>query len=305
MSQHKNIFGIIPPLVTPLTRHAELDSDALARLIEHTISGGVHGIFLLGSTGEGPCLTNDLRKQVMKTGVTSVAGRVPVFINITSASFLEAICMADMAADAGADYLVLAPPFYFEMNQLELKRYFERVASRVKLPLLLYNAPKYTKTAIEPGTIRKLARHENIIGLKDSSGNLEILQDLIALRQETKLPVLVGSEMLLGESLLSGCDGGINGGANLYPKLYVRIYHAAIRKDRDELEKYCKMIQMIQQRVFGAAGSPIRIIMGLKFMLSLKGICEEHMAMPVYRELSAVQIQGMQELHEEFETHDF
>ncbi len=304
-SNQKAISGIIPPLVTPLTKDANLDVKALGRLIEHALSGGVHGIFLLGSTGEGPSLTNDLRKRVMKAGVRAVDGRVPVFINITSASYLEALCLAKMAQEAGADYLVLAPPYYFKMNQLELKRYFERVAERVKLPLLLYNAPKYTKTAIAPASTRQLANHENIIGLKDSTDKLESIQQQLSARKGKDFPILVGSELLLGESLLLGCDGGINGGANLYPGLYVNLYQAAIHDDKDNLEKYHAFVMMIHKRVFGATDSPMRIVIALKHMLSLKGICEDHMAMPVYRDLTVEQAANMQDLFNEFEGYGY
>jgi len=164
-----DISGIIPPLVTPLTSKLGLDWEALARLVEHVISGGVKGIFLLGSTGESASLTMEFRHDVIRTAISKAGGRLPVVVNVATASYLETLKLADFAASEGADCLAAAPPYYYEMTQEEVASYMEKIAGHASLPLLLYNAPQYTKTAFEGRTLARLSRHENIHGIKDSS----------------------------------------------------------------------------------------------------------------------------------------
>ena len=293
------LSGIITPLLTPLTRQLNLDTQALGRIIEHVIAGGINGIFLLGSTGEGPALSKKIRKQVLREGVKSISGRVPLFINISAASFLEAKAMAELAAIEGADYVVLSPPFYFEMNRHELLRYYISLAEHSPIPLLVYNAPMYTKTAVDPELIAEFIKHPNIVGIKDSSESISYIHKLLYARGEEHFPILIGPEMLLGESLLLGCEGGVCGGANLYPSIYVKYYQAAKEKNMDDMERYQEVLQLIQTRLYAVSGSPMGIVIGLKYLLSKRGLCSEHLAMPVYESLSREQINTIELLDNE------
>ena len=293
------LFGIIPPLVTPLTAQLSFDRHALERIIEHVIAGGVNGIFLLGSTGEGPALTDGIRKQVVQEGVKSVSGRVPLFINISAASFLETKAMLAFAAGEGVDYVVLSPPFYYEMNQQELLHYYISVADHSPLPLLVYNAPQYTKTVIDPELIGAFVKHQNIIGIKDSSGSFSYIQDLLQARGEKHFPILIGPEMLLGESILLGCEGGVCGGANLYPALYVNYCRALVSNNEDDMERFAKVIRKIQTKLYDVADSPMGIVIGLKYLLAFRGLCSEQMAIPVYETLTREQKNSMESLDKE------
>jgi 4-hydroxy-tetrahydrodipicolinate synthase len=187
------------------------------------------------------------------------------------------------------------------MNQEELSRYIDKLASESSLPLFLYNAPQYTKTEIEPATVKNLAKHENIIGIKDSSGNMSYLKKLLNDKMSNDFTIMVGPEEFLGECILLGCNGGVNGGSNMFPKLYVNMYRAAIRKDMDEMKKWQNLIIKVQQRVYNLADSPMGIIIGLKYVLSIKDICSPRMAMPVYRELTDGQKKTMEDLVREFD----
>lgn len=283
------LHGIIPPLVTPLRTPWSLDGPSLERIIEHVIGGGVNGIFLLGSTGEGPCLTEKIKKAVIRESIRTVSDRVPVLINISAASFLETIHMAEYAAREGADFVVLSPPFYFEMNNHELLRYYRSVADHSPVPLLIYNAPRYTKTSIEPEIIRELRAHQNILGLKDSSGNMDYIRDVVNERGNDSFPILIGPEMLLGQSLLIGCNGGVCGGANLYPNLYVNYYQAALENNIAVLDRTQEIFRLIQSNLYEVAHSPMGIVIGLKYLLWKRGLCSYQMAMPVYEKLSTDQ----------------
>lgn len=298
MKQHQ-ISGIITPLVTPLTGKLTLDKEALGQLVDHVIEGGVSGILLLGTTGESPSLTPDIRKQVIETGVKLISNRLPVFVNITDPSFLESITLAAIAKEAGADYVMLAPPFYFEMNQQELIRYYSRIADRIHLPVLLYNVPQYAKSALDPESVKELASHEKIVGIKDSSENLEYLKALVQLNEEDRFRILVGSELLFAESLLLGCHGGVHGGSNLYPRLYSSFFRSGIEGDAEQMERYQSLIEKIDQNLYSVVDSSMNTIIGIKYLLSLMGICEAHLAMPVVEELTDKQKNTLRELHGE------
>lgn len=298
----ERISGIIPPLVTPLTEGFELDQEALYRLVEHVVTSGVDGILLLGSTGENPSLTPELRRRLIHTGISAIAGRVPVMVNITSTSYLEAIGMADLAARAGADFAALAPPYYFEMNQSELLRYYQLVADRSQIPLVLYNVPQFTKTSIEPSTVWSLSAHGNIAGIKESSPRFEKVNELLAGRADRSFPVLAGMESWLMEGLLAGCDGMVPGGANLYPGLYVKLYRSFTEKDPDSMERFQQLVNRIIRDVYRLADSPTGVIIGLKNMLSFKGICGAQMALPVHSQLTPNQKATMEALDREIEA---
>src|SRR5579872_45548 len=127
MTLSRPLRGIVTPMVTPLAGPDTLDRPAVERLVERLISGGVAGIFLLGTTGEGPGLSHRLRIELVDQVCSGVAGRVPVLVSITDTSIVETLHFAEQAARAGASGLVLAPPYYFELNQHELLDYLERL----------------------------------------------------------------------------------------------------------------------------------------------------------------------------------
>src|SRR5271156_2982452 len=161
--------GIIPPLVTPLRSRDELDAAGLERLTEHMLAGGVHGLFVLGTTGEAPSLSYRLRRELIEHVCRQVAGRVPVLVGITDTAFVEAAHLARFAAETGARALVLAPPYYFPNSQPELLEYVQHLAPELPLPLFLYNMPTHTKTIFEVDTVQRAMGIANIVGLKDSS----------------------------------------------------------------------------------------------------------------------------------------
>lgn len=284
-----NVAGIIPPIITPMTFGMQFDKEAYERVIHHVIEGGVHGIFILGTNGEGACLNDDIRIRAIQTAVESVAKRVPLFVNASTSSFTESKELCRTAADEGADFVVLSPPFYFESDQEELYNYFDRLASLSSLPVYLYNAPRYTKTEIAVETVSRLAEHENIFGVKDSSGDMHYMKRLLKARKDPEFKILVGTELLLRECILLGADGGINGGANVFPELYVNMYKASLA-GKDEIQQSLQEImEAVGSQIYNVSSSPVRIIIGLKYALSVLGICTDQMAMPIYPKLSELQ----------------
>ena len=275
----KILKGIIPPIVTPLLTPEKLDTDGLQKLIEHVISGGVHGIFVLGTTGEGPSLSKPLQFELIQRSTEQISGRIPVLVGISSASFGNSLELAEHAASCGADAVVLAPPYYFPSGQPELLEYLEHLAPRLPLPLFLYNMPSMTKVDISVDTLKKAAGIPNIAGFKDSSGNMIKFHEYLTAVQRDDFTLLMGPEELMAESVIFGGHGGISGGANLYPELFVALYNAAVAKDMDRVVKLQKQL-FVLRRLYSCGQYCSTFIKGVKCALNIKGICSDCMAEP-------------------------
>jgi len=276
--------GIIPPLVTPLLDRDTLDTAGLERLIEHVLAGGVHGLFILGTTGEAPSLSYRLRYDLIERVCRQVAARVPVLVGITDTSFVESANIARKAKDAGAQAAVLAPPYYFPAGQLELLEYLKHLTAELPLPVFLYNMPSHTKLVFEPETIRAAADLPNIAGIKDSSGNMRYFHRLQALlRDHPDFSVLMGPEELLAEAVLLGGHGGISGGANLLPALYVELYNAASAKDLPRVEELHAKVMELSTCIYHVGRYSSSFLKGLKCALSCVGICSDFLAEPFHR----------------------
>lgn len=279
----KEFHGIIPPVVTPLTGSQEIDVPALERLLEHMIKGGVHGLFILGTTGEGPALGFKLQCKMIREASRITASRLPLLVGISSAAFADSAALADFAADCGCAGVVAAPPCYFSLGDAELYDYYTSLVKTLRVPLFLYNMPGMTKICLKPELVIRLAGIKGIRGYKDSSGNMADFHEiLLALKDREDFSLFVGPEELLGEAVLTGADGGIAGGANLNPQLFVDMYNAAsvgnIRKMR-ELQR--KIYQ--QRRLYTLGRFQSSMIKGLKCALNQRGFCEAWLVAPFNR----------------------
>ncbi len=280
----KKIKGIIPPMVTPLLEDDKLDIKGTGRLVEHILSGGVHGLFLLGTTGEGPGLSHSLRQSFIKEVTGMVAGRVPVLVGITDTSFQESLSMARVAADCGADGVVAAPPYYFAVSKSELSDYYRALADSSPLPLYLYNIPSRVKTSLDVDTIKALADHPNIVGFKDSSADMLYFQTILHhLKGREDFAVYVGPEENTAECVLMGADGGINGGANVFPHLFVKMYDAAVGRDFETIDKLQKMIMTISSTLYSIGDDGPSFLKSVKCALSMMGICSDYVCLPCHR----------------------
>jgi 4-hydroxy-tetrahydrodipicolinate synthase len=275
--------GIVPPLVTPLRDRDALDLDGLQRLVEHVIGGGVSGLFILGTTGEAPSLSYRLRRELIDRVCQLTAGRVPVLVGITDTSFIESVQLARHSADAGAAAVVLSTPYYFPAGQTELTGYIEHLVAELPLPLVLYNMPSLTKVWFEIDTLRKLASLDRIIGIKDSSGDLDYFARLMSLREvRPDWSIMIGPEAMLPEAIRLGGDGGVAGGANVFPRLFVNCFEAAIANDEARLTKLRQTINDLQ-KIYEIGKYASRFIKATKCALSLRGICDDFMAEPFHR----------------------
>lgn len=279
----RRFHGIIPPLVTPLQDRDALDEAGLERLVERVIGGGVNGLFILGSTGEAPSLSYRLRREFINRVCRQVNGRMPVLVGITDTSFVESVNLAKHSADAGAAAVVLSTPYYFPAGQTELTSYVQHIVQELPLPLVLYNMPSLTKVWFEVETLQKLASIEKIIGIKDSSGDLAYYGKLMPLRtQRPDWSIMIGPEAMLPQSMKLGGDGGVTGGANVFPRLFVECYQAVAAGDEARVQELSRIINDFQ-RIYDVGKYASRFIKATKCCLSVLGVCDDFLAEPFNR----------------------
>jgi 4-hydroxy-tetrahydrodipicolinate synthase len=270
--------GIVPPLVTPMLADGTLDIEGLHNVIDHVIAHRISGIFILGTTGEAPSLSRSLRQEMVSETCRWVDGRVPVLAGITDTSLVESADLARLAADAGVTAAVASAPYYFPIGQKELSEYIQKLAGVIPLPMYVYNMPNCTKTVFELDTLKYLTAIPNIIGVKDSSGDMTYFKQLLelkAIRQDWS--ILIGPEELLAEAVLYGADGGVTGGANLFPQLYIELYEAAQRNDLLSIRPLQDAVKRICDCIYNPSYLP-----GLKYALACKKLCSEVLADPLH-----------------------
>ena len=273
--------GIITPLVTPLVRGA-LDCNALQRLVEHVITGGVNGIFVLGTTGEGPSLSYSLREEMIRQTCRLANGRVPVLVSVSDTALVESERLSEVAADAAADAVVLAPPYYFQYSQSDLLRYVELAAFRFALPLFLYNIPQMTKVAFDVETIARAARVPGVLGLKDSSHDLDYLTRVLeAVKLYPEFSVLTGPEEILLDAMRAGSHGGVCGGSNLSPALFRDLYQSACAGKWEEAAQHQATVLSYSKALYNTGFSGASYLRGLKCALELTGLCRAELAPPL------------------------
>ena len=276
------LTGIVPPLVTPLASRDVLDVNGLERLLEHVIAGGVSGVFILGTTGEAPSLSYRLRRQMIAESLRIVDRRIPVLVGVTDTAFVESVGLAEHAATCGADAAVLTTPYYFPAGQTELLSYVRNIQPKIPLPLMLYNMPGLTKVWFEIETLRQLASIESIIGVKDSSGDLEYFAQLCELKSiRHDWSVLMGPEAFLQQAHDLGGDGGVNGGANVAPQWFVQCHQAIMNGHQETADQLQSKIQAFQA-IYDVGKYASRHIKATKSALSLLGICGDLPADPFH-----------------------
>jgi 4-hydroxy-tetrahydrodipicolinate synthase len=196
---------------------------------------------------------------------------------VSDTSIADAVKLASVAKAAGAEGVVATPPYYFAPSQSDMVNWFTALADASPLPLYMYNMPSHVKVNIDPSTVVKLASHPNIKGLKDSSHNMTYFQTLAYLtRDEEDFVLFVGPEEQTAQAVLLGGAGGVNGGANMFPELYVKSYNAAVAGDLETVKKCQKAILHISTTIYNVDG----YLPGLKGALELLGLCGRTLALP-------------------------
>jgi 4-hydroxy-tetrahydrodipicolinate synthase len=219
----ERLCGIIPPVTTPLTEEGAFDRDSAITLYRRMLDAGVHGLFLFGSSGEGPLLSEADRRAVLETAVETVGSRLPLLAGVLAPGTAQVIAQAKTAREFGVDALVVCPPFYFASEQAELLEHYRAVRHEVDLPIIAYDIPQTAKTKIAPETMLSLAQDGTVVGVKDSSGDLTSFRRLMSERPP-HFKLLTGSDLLVDTVLMMGADGSVPGLANVAPERFVQLY---------------------------------------------------------------------------------
>ena len=273
----RDLHGVLPALVTPMTSKGMVDEPAIGRLVEHVIAGGVHGVLPLGSTGESASLDETGRRRMLGATVKAVGGRVPVICGVAQSNLAAAVAEVRAAKELGASAALVAPPYYYPMDQPTVARFYRELAAQVSLPVLVYNIPQFTKVAIAPATMAQLAREGVVAGTKDSSRDFEYFEQVCAATEDmADFRVFTGSDTMLLASLAMGGAGTICGAGNVAPAWVVRVYDLFKSGDwnaaRLEQNRLLELVLSLRAGVFPAA---------IKAGLSMMGICEPWPAVPV------------------------
>jgi 4-hydroxy-tetrahydrodipicolinate synthase len=224
--------GVIPALVTPLDKNGNLMEDALRKVIDYTISGGVHGLFILGSSGEIYGLPAEQKRRVVEVTVDHTAGRVPVYCGASEITTRDCIQTAQMVEEVGGvAALSVLTPYFMSPTQSELADHFKAIAKSTKLPIILYGNEARTQVKIEVKTCEELSKVDNIIGIKDSSGDMTRMAEYLRVTDRETFSVLAGRDTLIYAGLCHGGSGAIASTGNIAPKLVSEIYNTFVAGD--------------------------------------------------------------------------
>ncbi|MER5380026.1 dihydrodipicolinate synthase family protein [Streptomyces sp. NPDC002688] len=276
------LTGVVPPVCTPLTPDREVDVPSLTRLIDHLMDGGVHGLFVLGSTSEVAYLTDAQRRLAVETAVGHVAGRLPVLAGAIDMTTPRVLDHARAARAAGADAIVVTAPFYTRTHPAEIARHFRAVAAGASLPVFAYDLPASVHTKLSPELVLELAADGVLAGLKDSSGDLGAFRAVVGGARRhpgiSGFTALTGSEVVVDSALALGADGAVPGLANVDPAGYVRLYDLCVAGDREraraEQERLCELFGMVGVGDPARMGGSSSALGAFKAALFLRGVID-------------------------------
>jgi len=273
------IKGIWPALITPLLEGDKVDVPAARHMARRLVDAGVHGILVLGSSGEGASLRPRVRREMVETVAEEVNGDVPLMVGSAQCNLDAVIEDAELARSVGAVALLAAPPFYGPLSGQALEDFYARLGTTSVVPIVVYNIPAFTHHTIPPDTVRRLAERGAISGIKDSSRDFDYFQQVLsALREDPDFWAFTGTDSLLMPALLAGGCGGLTIGANLVPRLCVEIYDAVqqgkLEEARDLQHRLTRISVALRIGDFPAAA---------KTVLARLGLCEDTPASPKRR----------------------
>jgi 4-hydroxy-tetrahydrodipicolinate synthase len=245
-----NLHGVVPPVVTPLTESFEVDYQSYTQVLEHLIEGGVHGLFVLGSTSEVIFHDEVTRRNILEHTIKVVNGRLPILAGVIDPTTDRVIGHAKVAQSIGVDAVVVTAPFYTRTSQPEIMDHFRYVREALDIPVIAYDIPVCVHAKLERKTTVALALEGTIAGLKDSSGDDgNFRYCLLDLADKPDVFLMTGSEIVVDNALQMGAHGVVPGLANVDPHGYVRLWNHAQAGDwgaaRREQERLCRLFEMV------------------------------------------------------------
>ena len=257
--------GVYSALITPFDDNENIDENGLEKLLEWSIGKGLNGVFIVSSTGESWALSFEEKARLFRQTVEIVNKRIAVIAGVGVPSTREAIHLTEAAQAAGADYVCAVPPSFIRPTQDEMIQHYSAIAEATTLPVLLYNIPMLAGNVLEPPAVRTLAeRYEHITGIKDSSGDLTLLNNLMGERR-SDFSVLTGIDTLVLPGLLAGSQGAILGSANVCPELSLEVVRLFDAGEHDKAWKIQNRLTRFWLAMgFGSFPAPIKAAMQLR-----------------------------------------
>ena len=251
MNNKQKYYGIIPPIVTPLLSDETLDIDAMQKLIEHCIDGGVNGVFVNGTSGEAMRVTESVWEQSTNTAIQYINGRIHVFCGAIDTSTKRVIDKIKKIEDLGGQLAVCCPPFYLNsFGQSEILRHYDAICNKTNIEIAVYNIPETTHVCILPETATRLAENKKIAAYKDSSADWQLFQRLLFALEEKDIALFNGAEELCFASMMFGAQGCIPGLANYIPELFYKLYDLCKSGNIIESYELQKRINRIRRCLF-------------------------------------------------------
>lgn len=241
-----DIKGIITAMVTPFDENQKINPLATKELVNKLIDKGVDGLFILGTNGEFHTLSRDEKLYFAKLVIDEVDKRIPVYVGTGGNSTAEVTELSKEMEALGADAISVITPYFLAPTQKELINHYKTIASSVDIPIILYNIPKNTGVNLEFETVYELSKISNILGIKDSSGNIENIKGYIEVTKDNDFCVLSGSDSLILKSLKLGAKGAIAATSNLLTEINVAIYRNFLKGNIEEAEKFQKDIDVLR-----------------------------------------------------------
>lgn len=271
----ENIFkGLGVALVTPFNSDKSIDFKGLKRLVQLQIEGGTDYLVVQGTTGESPVLSLEEKKQILQTVIDENNGKLKIVYGLGGNNTM-AVGELFKQIPSGVDGILSVSPFYNKPTQKGIIDHFKYLASCTRLPIILYNVPGRTSSNMAVETILELAKINNIVAIKEASGNIEQITDLLRLRPEG-FGIISGDDPITYPMITMGADGVISVVANALPELFNDMVHLAMKGDlNNALQIHFDLIQVT--KYFFQEGNPS----GVKEALKLRGVCEKNLRLPL------------------------
>ncbi|MGD9033494.1 MAG: dihydrodipicolinate synthase family protein [Desulfobacteraceae bacterium] len=231
--QSRDLKGVIPAIVTPFAKDGELDRDGLVRLTRFLLDNGVHGIMTTGGNGEFPHLLREEKRMVTETVAKEVKGVIPVIAGTAACSTRETLLLSKDAKEAGADAVILTPPYFYKLPDESTLKHFKTLSDDLEIPIIVYNNPLYTGNNLSPDLIDEIANYKGVIGLKQSNSDLGQLVEAIR-RSGEKISICTGIDSQFYPSLCAGAKGIFSTAACVIPKQMVQIFDFTENERHDE-----------------------------------------------------------------------
>ena len=273
---NKDIFGqVLVALVTPMTPEGEVDWASTEKHIDYVISNGADGVVVTGTTGETSTLTDAEKIKLVEVGKSVAAGRAKIITGGGSNETAHAMQLYKQSEKAGADGVMIVTPYYNKPTQLGIIEHYKYIASCTKLPIIMYNVPGRTGSNMLAETTIELAKIDNIVAMKEASGNMEQIMEVIRLKPDG-FGVLSGDDALTMPLIAAGADGVISVVANALPEKFSSMVNASIEENLSKARKEHYELLPIT-KMFFEEGNPG----GVKVALAKRGVLNSHMRLPL------------------------